>query len=141
MAYLFNRKEVCFSSLQHIIFKLVKAENHSIKNNHLDLPVAVFFSKTQICAIRSIQRMTRIDVKTYLELGIRLQLICSEMLVHKTYNTPNSHSTQLNVQLTTKQRERLDQPLPYFDNGKWRVLHSTLRLRQRFRAGWERGVK
>lgn len=116
MAYLFNRQKVCFSSLQHIIFKLVKAENHSIKNNHLDLPVAVFFSKTQICAIRSIQRMTRIDVKTYLELGIRLQLIRSEMLVHKTYNTPNSHSTQLNLQLTTKQRERLDQPLPYFDN-------------------------
>ena len=135
MAYLFNRQKVCFSSLQHIIFKLVKAENHSIKNNHLDLPVAVFFSKTQICAIRSIQRMTRIDVKTYLELGIRLQLIRSEMLAHKTYNTPNSHSTQLNstqlnLQLTTKQRERLDQPLPYFDNGKWRVLHSTLRLRQ-----------
>lgn len=130
MAYLFNRKEVCFSSLQHIIFKLVKAENHSIKNHHLDLPVAVFFSKTQICAIRSIQRMTRIDVKTYLEPGIRLQLIRSEMLVHKTYNTPNSHSTQLNLQLTTKQRERLDQPLPNFDNGKWRVLHSTLRLRQ-----------
>ena len=130
MAYLFNRQKVCFSSLQHIIFKLVKAENHSIKNNHLDLPVAVFFSKTQICAIRSIQRMTRIDIKTYLELGIRLQLIRSEMLVHKTYNTPNSHSTQLNLQLTTKQRERLDQPFPYFDNGKWRVLHSTLRLRQ-----------
>ena len=130
MAYLFNRQKVCFSSLQHIIFKLVKAENHSIKNNHLDLPVAVFFSKTQICAIRSIQRMTRIDVKTYLELGIRFQLIRSEMLVHKTYNTPNSHSTQLNVQLTTKQRERLDQPLPYFDNGKWHVLHFTLRLRQ-----------
>lgn len=130
MAYLFNRQKVCFSSLQHVIFKLVKAENHSIKNNHLDLPAAVFFSKTQICAIRSIQRMTRIDVKTYLELGIRLQLIRSEMLVHKTYNTPNSHSTRLNLQLTTKQRERLDQPLPYFDNGKWRVLHSTLRLRR-----------
>lgn len=133
MAYLFNRQKVCFSSLQHIIFKLVKAENHSIKNNHLDLPVAVFFSKTQICAIRSIQRMTRIDVKTYLELRIRLQLIRSEMLVHKTYNTPNSHSTQLNSTQSTinyKQRERLDQPLPYFDNGKWRVLHSTLRLRQ-----------
>lgn len=109
MAYLFNRQKVCFSSLQHIIFKLVKAENHSIKNNPLDLPAAVFFSKTQICAIRSIQRMTRIY-----ELGIRLQLIRSEMLVHKTYNTPNSHSTQLNVQLTTKQRERLDQPLPLF---------------------------
>ena len=130
MAYLFNRQKVCFSSLQHIIFKLVKAENHSIKNNPLDLPVAVCFSKTQICALRSIQRMTRIDVKTYLELGIRLQLIRSEMLVHKTYSTPNSHSTQLNLQLTTKQRERLDQPLPYFDNGKWRVLHFTLRLRQ-----------
>ena len=130
MAYLFNRQKVCFSSLQHIIFKLVKAENHSIKNNPLDLPVAVCFSKTQICALRSIQRMTRIDVKTYLELGIRLQLIRSEMLVHKTYSTSNSHSTQLNLQLTTKQRERLDQPLPYFDNGKWRVLHFTLRLRQ-----------
>ena len=101
MAYLFNRQKVCFSSFQHIIFKLVKAENHSIKNNHLDLPVAVFFSKTQICAIRSIQRMTRIDVKTYLELGIRLQLIRSEMLVHKTYNTPNSHSTQLNSTQST----------------------------------------
>ena len=130
MAYLFNRQKVCFSSLQHVIFKLVKAENHSIKNNHLDLPAAVFFSKTQICAIRSIQRMTRIDVKTYLELGIRLQLIRSEMLVHKTYNTPNSHSTQLNVQLTTNRGNDWTNPSPYFDNGKWRVLHSTLRLRQ-----------
>lgn len=102
MAYLFNRQKVCFSSLQHIIFKLVKAENHSIKNNHLDLPAAVFFSKTQICAIRSIQRMTRIDVKTYLELGIRLQLIRSEMLVHKTYNTPNSHSTQSTINYKTE---------------------------------------